>query len=153
MAALSDHIEQFLKELLAEQNNLEIKRNELALHFDCAPSQINYVLTSRFTLDNGYIIESRRGGGGYIRITRVSGSDNNRYLLSAIQDKLSNALSEKDAIRLIESLYQRGIIEDRERQMLSAMMVLPVVKGLNVAEYDVVRAILLKKTLQVFLES
>ncbi len=65
LAQLSDVIEQFIKDMLDEGAQIELKRNELAEHFGCAPSQINYVLATRFTLNHGYIIESRRGGGGY----------------------------------------------------------------------------------------
>ena len=63
---LSDTIESFIKELLSQdETEVELKRNELAEYFGCAPSQINYVLATRFTPDHGYVIESRRGGGGY----------------------------------------------------------------------------------------
>ena len=72
MAQLSDAIEQFIKELMDQEAQIELRRNELAHHFGCAPSQINYVLATRFTPDHGYIIESRRGGGGYIRIFRMA---------------------------------------------------------------------------------
>lgn len=69
---LSDSIETFIKELLNDdQPEVELKRNELAEYFNCAPSQINYVLATRFSLASGYVIESRRGGGGCIRIVRV----------------------------------------------------------------------------------
>ena len=72
MARLSDVIEEFIKSLLKEsEGQLELQRNELADFFECAPSQINYVLATRFTLNHGYYIESRRGGGGYIRIVRL----------------------------------------------------------------------------------
>ncbi len=66
VARLSDIIEDFIKEMFQENNEseLQIKRNELANYFSCAPSQINYVLTTRFTEDKGYYIESKRGGGG-----------------------------------------------------------------------------------------
>ena len=70
MAQLSDSIERFIKELMEEDAQIELKRNELAQHFGCAPSQINYVLATRFSVDHGYIIESRRGGGGFVRIVR-----------------------------------------------------------------------------------
>ena len=64
---LSDSIERFIKTLLEqEETEIELKRNELAEYFGCAPSQINYVLATRFTPDHGYVIESQRGGGGYI---------------------------------------------------------------------------------------
>ena len=69
---LSDAIEQFIKTMLTQEApEVELKRNELAEYFNCAPSQINYVLATRFTPDHGYIIESRRGGGGYVRIVRM----------------------------------------------------------------------------------
>ena len=72
---LSDTIEQFIKTMLVEETQeIELKRNELAEYFNCAPSQINYVLSTRFTPDHGYIIESRRGGGGCIRIFRMKQS-------------------------------------------------------------------------------
>ncbi len=69
---MSDLVAQYILEMLDEQNgSAEIKRNELAGDLGCVPSQINYVITSRFTPEQGYIVESRRGGGGYIRISRV----------------------------------------------------------------------------------
>lgn len=70
---LSDTIESFIKQMLgaSEENGVELKRNELAEYFGCAPSQINYVLATRFTPDHGYVVESHRGGGGCIRIVHV----------------------------------------------------------------------------------
>lgn len=70
MAKMSDLIEMFIKELLEDNSSdmIEIQRNELASYFKCAPSQINYVLTTRFSMDKGYLIESQRGGGGSIKI-------------------------------------------------------------------------------------
>ena len=70
---LSDTIEQFIKDLMQQEQQAEIdlKRNELAEYFHCAPSQINYVLSTRFTPDHGYVTSSQRGGGGYIRIVRI----------------------------------------------------------------------------------
>lgn len=70
---MSDLVAKYITEMLDEQNgSAEIQRNELAGNLGCVPSQINYVITSRFTPEQGYIVESRRGGGGYIRISRVS---------------------------------------------------------------------------------
>ena len=73
MARLTDIIEKFIKEMISEdeENKVLIQRNELADQFRCAPSQINYVLSTRFTYAKGYIIESRRGGGGYISIKKI----------------------------------------------------------------------------------
>ena len=81
MQNTSDIIEIFLKELIEKQNGeLELKRNELAGKFNCAPSQINYVLATRFTGNRGYVVTSRKGGGGYIRITSIDMA-RNEYIL------------------------------------------------------------------------
>ena len=104
MSNLSDIIESFIKELLDANNNdvIEIQRNILAQQFDCSPSQINYVLTTRFTNDRGYVVESRRGGGGYIRIFRVR---------SSMEDELKRILNETigDSITLNKSIDLRCV--------------------------------------------
>ena len=69
---ISDVIENFIKEMLTEDNSAIIQRNDLAEHFNCVPSQINYVISTRFTPMQGYYVESQRGGGGYIKINRIS---------------------------------------------------------------------------------
>ena len=80
MAQLSDTIEKFIKDLMEEETHVELRRNELAQHFGCAPSQINYVLATRFSVDHGYVIESRRGGGGFVRIVRMRESPEGNLL-------------------------------------------------------------------------
>lgn len=72
MRNISDIIEQYLKQVIDLSNNnvIEIKRNEIADRFECVPSQINYVINTRFTLERGFVVESKRGGGGYIRIIK-----------------------------------------------------------------------------------
>lgn len=74
MATISDLIEQFIKSLMGESDTISISRNELAQYFDCAPSQINYVLATRFSFEHGFVIESKRGGGGSIRLMKISPS-------------------------------------------------------------------------------
>ncbi len=107
---LSDSIEQFIKELLTqEERGVELKRNELAEYFGCAPSQINYVLATRFTLDDGYVIESRRGGGGYIRIIRVV-SDKSQRLAYLINERIGDAIDEASAVRLIGQLMEQQVV-------------------------------------------
>ena len=97
---LSDSIESFIKTLLTqEEPEVELKRNELAEYFGCAPSQINYVLATRFSPDHGYIIESRRGGGGYIRIVRVVQSGAQRLMYLA-NERIGEAITEAE-IRLL----------------------------------------------------
>ena len=119
---LSDAIEQFIKELLSEESTeVELKRNELAEYFGCAPSQINYVLATRFSPDHGYVTESRRGGGGYIRIVRVvqSGSQRIMYL---VNDRIGDSLGEDECLRLISQLKeQRMVTADEAALMASAI--------------------------------
>ena len=117
---LSDSIESFIKTLLSQdETEVELKRNELAEYFGCAPSQINYVLATRFTLDDGYIIESRRGGGGYIRIVRVveSGPQRLSYL---INERIGSAITEEEAGRLIGQLAEQQVITAQEADIMRA---------------------------------
>lgn len=117
---LSDSIENFIKTLLTDdEDGVELKRNELAEYFGCAPSQINYVLATRFTPDDGYVIESRRGGGGYIRIVRVvqSGAQQLMYL---INQRIGDAIGENEAVRLIGQLMEQQIISIQEAEVMRA---------------------------------
>ena len=99
---LSDTIEQFIKTMLVEETQeIELKRNELAEYFNCAPSQINYVLSTRFTPDHGYIIESRRGGGGCIRIFRMKQSTGEQ-LLYLIHERIGDSIDAVSANHLIQ---------------------------------------------------
>lgn len=117
---LSDTIESFIKTLLSqEETEVELKRNELAEYFGCAPSQINYVLATRFTLDDGYVIESRRGGGGYIRIVRVTDSSQER-LAYLINERIGSAIAEDEAVRLIGQLVQQQAISLEEGEIMRA---------------------------------
>ena len=85
MARLSDIIESFLKGLIIEEEGaVEIQRNELANRFNCVPSQINYVISTRFTAEKGYYVESRRGGGGCISIKRLNIDSAGDYLMHII---------------------------------------------------------------------
>ena len=119
---LSDSIEQFIKELLNEESTeVELKRNELAEYFGCAPSQINYVLATRFSPVHGYLKESRRGGGGYIRIVRVVQAGSQR-LMYLVNDRIGDSLSEEECLRLISQLKeQRMVTADEAALMASAL--------------------------------
>ena len=117
---LSDSIESFIKTMLTqEEPEVELKRNELAEYFNCAPSQINYVLATRFTQDDGYVIESRRGGGGYIRIVRVCHSGGQK-LLYLVQERIGNAIGEPEAARLIGQLAHEHILSPSEANIMRA---------------------------------
>ena len=109
MAQLSDAIEKFIKELMEEGAQVEVKRNELAQHFGCAPSQINYVLATRFSVDHGYVIESRRGGGGYVRIVRMQQSPDGN-LLSVLLNRVGGEIDEESAVAIIAHLLAKGLL-------------------------------------------
>lgn len=136
---LSDSIETFIKALMTEEEtSVELKRNELAEYFGCAPSQINYVLATRFTLDDGYVTESRRGGGGYIRIVRVVNSARDQ-LMYLINDRIGQSITEAEAVRLIAQLIDREIITRSEGEIMraavsSAALAIPIPDALKDAQ-------------------
>ncbi len=120
MANLSDIIEGFIKEMFDDipEGILEIQRNEMANQFQCAPSQINYVLTTRFTLERGYFVESRRGGGGYIRIKKLKIREDE--FLKEVINCIGSSISSSNAKAIIERLWEEAVITDREMRILCA---------------------------------
>ncbi|MBA1336440.1 MAG: Transcriptional regulator CtsR [Firmicutes bacterium] len=147
MFRLSDIIEEFIKELMrgTGADTLEIQRNELAEHFNCAPSQINYVLSTRFSIDKGYYIESRRGGGGYIRIQKLEIA-RKPYLSHLIFEHIGDSLTQMDALRVLKNLEEKNIISSRERAIMEAAV---NDKSINVFSppKDAVRANIMKSML------
>lgn len=123
MARLSDVIELFIKQLMCDANEseLQIQRNELASHFSCAPSQINYVLTTRFTTDKGYYIESRRGGGGYIIIKRVD-FDTNEALATILNEKIGDSITYDGGKNIIQGLLDSEIITEKEGEIINVVI-------------------------------
>ncbi|RKD33757.1 CtsR family transcriptional regulator [Thermohalobacter berrensis] len=123
MARLSDVIEDFIKSLMQGEKNkvIEIQRNELAEHFNCAPSQINYVLTTRFTIDKGYYIESKRGGGGYIKIKKVN-IKSDRDIYNLILNKIGNSITKMKAYSIIDNFLEKGFISRREAALMKASL-------------------------------
>jgi transcriptional regulator CtsR len=117
MSSISNIIEDFIKSLMKEQSIIQIQRNELANLFNCAPSQINYVLTTRFTIEKGYHIESRKGGGGYVQIIRLN-QNKFRYILDIINEKLNDEISFRETKRIIDGLYEMNTITFRESQII-----------------------------------
>ena len=118
---MTDSVAEYILRLLSEENGIaEIQRNELANSMGCVPSQINYVITSRFTPEHGYIVESRRGGGGYIRITRrqLSKTDKVMHIINCIGDKLDIGTSRA----MIENILQSEIINLSEAKLISAAL-------------------------------
>lgn len=118
---LTDMIAQMIEEMLAEEGGcLELKRNDLAEKVGCVPSQINYVITSRFTPEKGYVIESRRGGGGYVRITKKElGKDK---LLMHLFFAVGSSVDVGSASAYISNMYGEGMITERERAIMNAAL-------------------------------
>ena len=115
--SISDIIEAYLKEIIGDSAQVEIRRSEIANHFDVVPSQINYVIKTRFTIQNGYLVKSKRGGGGYIRIERVNLLDNVDVLNSLIQT-IGDSIRERDAFAIVQTLYDEKVITQREGDLM-----------------------------------
>lgn len=143
---LSDIIEIFIKELLEANNHraIEIQRNILAQQFDCAPSQINYVLTTRFNNDRGYIVESRRGGGGYIRIFKVSSSMENE-LEKILNESIGNSITANKSFDLLHALFEREIISKRELKIMQSVLSDRALSNVSYDDRNKVRADMLKE--------
>ena len=116
---LSDTIESFIKEMMIEgESGVELKRNELADYFHCAPSQINYVLSTRFTPDHGYLIESRRGGGGGIRIIQVINEDMDDRIEMLITQRIGDAIDLSSARIFLSQLASRKALTEYEAELI-----------------------------------
>ena len=142
---LSDSIEQFIKELLNEESTeVELKRNELAEYFGCAPSQINYVLATRFSPDHGYLTESRRGGGGYIRIVRVVQAGSQR-LMYLVNDRIGDSLEEEECLRLISQLKEQRIVTADEATLMASAV---STRALGIPVPDAMKGVLRAKMMK-----
>ena len=119
---ISDLIASFLMEGLeeAEDGVLEVQRSDLAQRFNCVPSQINYVMSTRFSPEHGYIVESRRGGGGYVRIRKVA-MDRDRYLMHFYQS-ISDGIDVDSARYFLEELAKKEILTPREAKIVFASL-------------------------------
>lgn len=118
---MSDIVAQYIIEMLDESNgNAEIKRNELASLLGCVPSQINYVITSRFTPEQGYIVESRRGGGGYIRITRINAERQDAVM--HIVNSIGRNLDSISAEIMIKNMLSRSIISSETARLMASAL-------------------------------
>lgn len=121
MKNISDIIEGYLKSIIenTKQGQIEIKRNEVADKFQCVPSQINYVINTRFTVDRGYLVESKRGGGGYIRIVRIEASTDTE-LIQDMLSMLEEGTSESVVEDLVYRLLDQNIVSRREAKLILA---------------------------------
>jgi len=146
MPSIADEIARYLVRRLAESDtgSIEIQRGELAARFSCAPSQINYCLATRFALERGYLVESRRGGGGYIRITVLTATDRELWDQACLQCRLP--LAQDVAEHVIELIYRAGLVTQREARLLMAAIDRQTLQ-LELLERDAMRARLLRAML------
>ena len=123
MSTLANRIEQYLKALLAESKDgaIALRRSDLAEAFMCAPSQINYVLETRFNPSRGYYVESRRGGGGYLRLVRLSINENDG-LGEVIREAENRSVSQQNGEDLLNRLVEEGFLSPREGKMLASLV-------------------------------
>ncbi|MFD1708431.1 CtsR family transcriptional regulator [Siminovitchia sediminis] len=119
MRNISDIIENYLKQVLelSDSEIVEIKRSEVADKFQCVPSQINYVINTRFTMERGYMVESKRGGGGYIRISKVK-LHNQAHLIDQLKMLIGNKISQNRAEDIILRLLEETVITEREAKIM-----------------------------------
>lgn len=118
---MSDLIAQFIAQQMAEsQGEIELQRNELADRFRCVPSQINYVIATRFSPEQGYIVQSRRGGGGYIRISRIV-ADRPSMLMHAV-NSVGEELGLSSAAAILSNLVSAGALSAERAGMIFAAM-------------------------------
>ncbi len=141
MANISDIIERFLLDSLEKSDRISISRNELADYFDCAPSQINYVLSTRFTLDRGYIIESRRGGGGYVTLLRIG--ERSEILDELAKINISEGVSYNRAMQIADRLVDEKLMTEREGALIKALMSDKALVAPGI-DKDILRASLIK---------
>ena len=144
---ISDVIASFLQDSLAEAEDgvLEVQRSDLAQRFNCVPSQINYVMSTRFSPERGYIVESRRGGNGYIRITRVQ--VDRQTLLMHVINSLGDQVDLSSARAILSNLVQAGALEENTGRSLLAAVGDKALGAVPREVRDTVRADIMKQVL------
>lgn len=143
MANISDIIESFLLETLGEDDSLNISRNELASYFSVAPSQINYVLSTRFTPARGYTIESRRGGGGFITVVRLH-QPKNEVVSQILQRPLAQGYNYPTTCHIIDRLVADNLFTPREGALLKCALSDKALIAPTVMQKDSLRLSILK---------
>lgn len=153
MRNMSDIIEQYLKQLIQDSGGevVEIKRAHIAEKFDCVPSQLNYVIKTRFTNEHGYTVESKRGGGGYIRITKVETHSKSEYL-THLKRLIGDGVSEQNANRIIQSMFENEVITIKEAKIINAAVERETLM-LELPYRDTLRASILRRVIDVILYS
>lgn len=147
---LSDAIADMILNMFDDNTStIQIQRNDLAQQLGCVPSQINYVITSRFTPEQGYRIESRRGGGGYIMITRAATKEN---ALMSLVNSIGNSIDEKSAKANIYNLHYQGLLNDKAGRIMMSVVSDNNFKGVETEIKNQIRASLLKQMLLAYVD-
>jgi transcriptional regulator CtsR len=147
MGNLADRIEEYLKRILEQTPDgyVILRRSELAGEFSCVPSQINYVLDTRFTVDQGYLVESRRGGGGYLRIIRLDWGLEGQFR-QVMQKLIGDQLSRERATGLVDRLLEEDLVTIREAEIIKSVLSGNALSG-KFKDWDELRAQLMKSFL------
>ncbi|MBR4400959.1 MAG: CtsR family transcriptional regulator [Synergistes sp.] len=152
-SSLTSKIEEYIEQLLEENGSgmISLRRKDLAELFECVPSQINYVLRSKFAPENGFLVESQRGGHGYIRVVQLT-FKNCEEEVSHLQDLIGNRISEQEAKRLLMNLQNRKLLSARERLLIEVALRNQDENGrslfdISIHKREIMRADLLKKLL------
>lgn len=142
---ISDIIEEFIKEMFNDEDIIEIQRNDLAEKFNCVPSQINYVIATRFKPTQGYYVESRRGGGGHITIKRVNITKSN-YLMHIISN-LGKSITAHDVSIFIQNFISNNIITNKEAKLIKSATSDNSLSNVDYKKRDEIRADIFKNML------
>jgi len=149
MKTISDLIEEFLKSMIVRSDNgeVEVKRNFLAEKFQCVPSQINYVISTRFNIDKGFLIESKRGGGGYIRIKKIQ-INSNEALYQLLNNIIGDETTQNTAISVLGRLLEAEFVTEREYKLIKAIISRETI-NLDVQSRDIIRSNIMKISLSI----
>ena len=146
MSVLCDRIEQFIVNMLEErEGQAELKRSEVAARFGCAPSQVTYVLTTRFCPLRGYLVQARRGGGGYTRIVRVK-NDRSGCIAQLVHTELMHPLSERRAAEIVRNLRHADVVSAEQADIMLAAISAQSLRAAEDAQ-DTVRSSVLRAML------
>ena len=143
---ISELISDMIFQMFEEKNEIEFKRNLMAQNLGCVPSQINYVLSSRFTPERGFIVESRRGGDGFVRITRVE-YNNENSLLAKVISEIGNETDEATARDYLVNLIYNRVISEHDASMMLAALSESALRVIPREYRDAARASILKMML------
>ena len=144
---MTDIIEAYLLQLLQVQSVIEIRRAELAQRFEVVPSQINYVLRTRFSTHRGYLVDSKRGGNGYIKITRIDENDR-AYQLVAVLKMIPSQITVQASQELLQIIQEMQLMSQREVELISTLFRPASLNRVSAEEGDQLRAHLMRELIE-----